>query len=68
MTQRLVVNRRPAWEKQFLRAIHNGYLEKTAANLAGVGSGDVKVWQRRSTGFAERYEEAKTNALARPRR
>ena len=63
-----LVKRRMAWEKQFLRAIENGYPEKTAANLAGVGTGDVRNWAKRSQGFAEAYDASKARAVPRPRR
>ena len=56
----------PGWEKGFLMAIRNGYNEKTAANTAGVGTGDVQLRLKQSPEFKKRYEEATANRKPRP--
>jgi hypothetical protein len=57
----------PGWEKTFLTAIKNGYNERTAANMAGVGTGDILHRSGKSPEFKARYDEAHANRRQRPR-
>lgn len=56
----------PGWEKTFIEAIKQGYNEKTAANAAGVGTGDIKSRVGKDPAFKQRYEEAWAKRKARP--
>lgn len=56
----------PGWERTFIQAILNGYNEKTAANAAGVGTGDIRHRVNNDDGFKKRYEEAWAKRKSRP--
>ena len=53
------------WIKPFLNAIQNGYSEKNAANMSGVGTNAVRQLEDKDPGFRARYDEAQKKA--RPR-
>jgi hypothetical protein len=53
------------WIKPFLSAIQNGYTEKNAANMSGVGTNAVHNLIEKDPEFGKRYDEAQKNA--RPR-
>jgi hypothetical protein len=53
------------WIKPFLSAIGNGYSEKNAANMSGVGTNAVHRLADADSAFKARYDEAQKNA--RPR-
>lgn len=56
----------PGWEKTYLEAIKQGYNNKTAANLAGVGTAEVNKRMGRDPKFKQRVEETVQNKKARP--
>lgn len=57
----------PGWVNTFLRAIRNGYSEKTAANAAGVGTLDIHNRMKKDESFKLKYEDALANQKERPR-
>lgn len=57
----------PGWAKTFLLAIENGYSERTAANAAGVGLGNIKDLATKDAGFKADYENALAVGQSRPR-
>lgn len=50
----------PGWAKTFLTALENGYTERTAANAAGVGLGNIKDLCIKD----KQFKEDRENALA----
>lgn len=57
----------PGWANTFLRAIENGYSERTAANAAGVGLGNIRDLQAKDERFQQDYENALSVGQSRPR-
>ena len=53
------------WIKPFLNAIQNGYSEKNAANMSGVGTNAIHNLVDKDPAFKARYDEAQSKA--RPR-
>ena len=56
---------RHGWIKPFLAAIRNGYSEKNAANMSGVGTNAVRSLEDKDPAFKVEYDVAQ--AKARPR-
>ena len=55
----------PGWVRPFLAATKNGYNERNAANMAGVGTGVIHRRMESDSEFKENYE--KTLATQKPR-
>ena len=53
------------WVKPFLNAIQNGYSEKNAANMSGVGTNAVHTLIEKDPAFKAQYDVAQSKA--RPR-
>jgi len=56
---------RHGWIKPFLNAIGNGYSERNAANMSGVGTNAVQRLAAMDPDFKTQYDEAQRKA--RPR-
>ena len=48
----------PGWANTFLTSLENGYTERTSANAAGVGLGNVKDLINKDPKFKQDYENA----------
>lgn len=57
----------PGWAKTFLTALENGYSERTAANAAGIGLGNIRDLQAKDPAFQADYENALAIGQTRPR-
>lgn len=57
----------PGWAKTFITALENGYTERTAANAAGVGLGNIRDLCNKDPEFKARYEHAVASGQNRAR-
>lgn len=55
----------PGWVRPFLAAVKNGYSEKNAAQMAGTGAEQIRMYGERNPDFVEQLEHNLANAAKR---